>query len=150
MKEYAIKKEIKTKIKKGVDKDELYTFVLTEENQDQFEWEHSKEFKYKGMMYDVVYKTIHEDGSVVLQCVSDEQETELFQHLDNYLASEFTNQHNGKHPLVEFHQFLSHLFCNTDTFSESAMLADSFSISDHLSNFYCNPFLKEADHPPQV
>ncbi len=147
--EYAIKKEIKTKIKEGVPKDELHTFVLTESNKDHFEWKHSKEFKYHGMMYDVVYRSENADGSITLECVSDIQETLLFEKLDSYLAQRIVHQNNGKHPLVEFHIFLSHLYCPTSEVKNLSTELAVAEISTERISFYNDPWIHGIYTPPQ-
>lgn len=148
--EYAIKRDIKTKIKQGVPENELYTFVLTDDNQHEFEWEHSKEFEYKGLMYDVVYKTNNPDGSVTLQCVSDVQETQLFKNLENYLSSSILSSHNGKHPIVEFHLFLSHLFLENNPMVLPYLSVDPSPYFPSYLNFYNSSFSSKLLDPPRA
>lgn len=150
IKEYAIKKEIKTKIKKDVPKDELCTFIITDANSHKFEWEHSKEFRFNGMMYDVVYKTVNDDGTTTLECVSDVQETQLFKDLNNYLVKEITNQNNGKHPLVEFHNFLNNLIFIPDVTCIYPNEVISNSVIMELPQYYTNPFIQGIYTPPQI
>lgn len=149
--EYAIKKEIKTRIKKGVSDDELHHFILTTDNQHQFEWKHSKEFKYKGMMYDVVHRVTLENGNILLKCVSDVQENELFKKLDEYISLSLINQNNGKHPIKQLHQFLDHLAAPT-----TKVYSLDFNSNKELSNtlwpnsYYLSPYLNGQPNPPEV
>lgn len=147
-KEYAIKKEIKTKIKQGVPKEELFTFIMNEHNEHEFEWEHSKEFEYNGMMYDVVYRTTLEDGSIKLECVSDVQESTLFKQLDQYLACSVINKNHGKHPMVEFHTFLQHLSCQQYFQSWIAPAQVKKNITLPYIRIYQSPFLEIPTNPP--
>jgi hypothetical protein len=78
-KRYAIRKEIKRKIKNGVDEKDMFFFQLSEvENDPSFYWENDHEFHYKGSMYDVVKRNGDE-----LKCINDDQEAKLFAGLDN-------------------------------------------------------------------
>lgn len=150
IKEYRIKKEIKSKIKKGVPEDELKTFVISEANKHEFEWEHSKEFEYHGKMYDVVYRSKHSDGSEILKCVSDDQETALFKHLDKCLQQHLAANNHGNHPLVQYHFFLSHLFFEND---DTKVFHDYYFEGTHLmhpNNVYTAPNLGISSPPPEV
>lgn len=149
-KEYRIKKEIKTKIKLGVNEEELKTFVLTASNQHKFKWKHSKEFQFNGNMYDVVYRTKQADGSEILKCVSDAQETVLFKHLDECLQQHLISNHQGKHPLIEFHTFLTHLFFQPDlNLREIDDVLENHN-STYLNHNYLDPFIGLSPRPPQV
>jgi hypothetical protein len=78
-KRYAIRKEIKRKIKNGVDEKDMFFFQLSEvENDPSFYWENDHEFHYNGSMYDVVKRNGDE-----LKCINDDQEAKLFAGLDN-------------------------------------------------------------------
>lgn len=88
--QYQIKKEVKRKLKAGVDKQKLHTIVvpkswLSQDNKD-FKTIHEREFEYKGVMYDVVTKT--EKGDLVyFKCISDKEETKLFAQLDEHIKN---------------------------------------------------------------
>jgi len=82
LKQAEIRKQIKMAIKAGVPDEELTVFRLTDSNAGDFEWIHSREFRFRGMMYDVVREEAGTDGERVLHCVTDVQETRLFCKLD--------------------------------------------------------------------
>lgn len=84
----AIRKEIKTAIKQGVPKEELHLLTFTAANYQELEWHNHKEFRYRGVMYDIVRKTINHTTSVTFECVSDTDETELFKDLDQLADQE--------------------------------------------------------------
>lgn len=75
---YQIKKLIKTKIKKGVPKNELFEIV----DSDKIIWKESHEFTINGHYFDIVESKTINDKQIYL-CISDEQETKLFKDLDN-------------------------------------------------------------------
>lgn len=72
-----IKKEIKAMMKKTIPDDQLTLIIQTPDNADDFEWEHSKEFRYHGEMYDIVKKETCLGGTIKYFCFADEQETSL-------------------------------------------------------------------------
>lgn len=82
-----IRSSIKKKIKAGVSDDELFHFHFSANEYAGLEWhESNKEFCINGMFYDVV--RVHEsNGKYHIEAVSDEQESELFQKLDQMVTS---------------------------------------------------------------
>ena len=79
--QHQIRKEVKQKIKKGIKKDELTLITVTSQNINEIEWEHDDEFRYKGKMYDVVYKETHQN-TVIYYTLPDKKEHQL---IENYL-----------------------------------------------------------------
>lgn len=82
---HKIRKSIKHKIIAGIDKSELVflTFSSTE-IQEELEWKHSKEFKYKGNMYDVVDR-LDKSDSTLFWLWPDVEEDKLNQQLESVL-----------------------------------------------------------------
>lgn len=69
------KKAVKEQIAQGIDSDYKRVFTFSKEFSDtELEWEHSKEFEYKGEMYDVISKEEHGD-SITYYCFWDTHET---------------------------------------------------------------------------
>jgi hypothetical protein len=77
-----IRKEIKTAIKQGVPENELNVIKVTSENKELLDWKNEKEFRYGGVMYDVVKVKQISSETTVYYCVNDTKETILFAHLD--------------------------------------------------------------------
>jgi len=71
-----VKKEVKWKMIEGLDREELALIKLSKKHSDKLKWEHSKEFEYRGEMYDVVYKKETTD-SLFYWCWWDHEETQL-------------------------------------------------------------------------
>jgi len=87
-----IRKEIKTQIKNGVEKSELYVFSYDEIQLGNVEWiKPGKEFKKNGKMYDVVHIVI-KGGKWFYQCVDDVQEAKLFKELDHLVQNRMNNE----------------------------------------------------------
>lgn len=92
--QHRVRKEIKLKIKLGVPEKDLCFITINPSNRDSVEWEHSREFKFRGTMYDVIrYKTIDET-TVEYCCVNDHQEAILFANLDEEIQR--SRQSGGK------------------------------------------------------
>ncbi len=105
-----IRKEIKRQIKDNLDSQELAIIRVTAENQNQLHWEHAKEFRYGGMMYDVVKKVVIDNLTTVYYCITDTQETTLFANLDLLVNKSMDAKSNGNHPLKNLLKFLSNLY----------------------------------------
>ncbi len=91
---HAAQKEIKRKLKLSVPKDELRIFMFTLEESKQLIWHKAHEFEYQNRMYDIVYSDTNELGDMRYTCISDLQETVLFEKLGEYVAQDLTsNKH---------------------------------------------------------
>lgn len=92
-----IKKQLKTFIKKGVPKDQLKVFEFSNKEFLELKFVKKKEFKLNGRFYDIVWKTKLKNGKLLLKCVDDKQETELFKNLA-FLIDDYINK-NTNSPL---------------------------------------------------
>lgn len=81
-----LKRAVKHKVIEGIDRSELVymKFSLTD-SKAKLDWKHSKEFKYKGEMFDIVEKEIQGD-SIAYWLWWDHEETALNQQLNRLLA----------------------------------------------------------------
>jgi hypothetical protein len=72
-----LKKEVQRNITRGIENDRLVLLRFSkEEAETLLRWEHSREFEYKGQMYDVVQAwTV--DNTVYYRCWRDREETKL-------------------------------------------------------------------------
>lgn len=83
---WVIKKEVKAKLIRGLDKSELTHFIFSKAQiESELRWEHHKEFEYKGEMYDVVETEVKGD-SIHYVCWHDKAETKLNQRLKTLIA----------------------------------------------------------------
>lgn len=99
-----IRKEAKRKILSEIKLDELCYFALTKtESKSKLEWEHSKEFEFKGEMYDVV-KKITIDDSLFMWCWHDAKETQLNKKLQTLVLKSYGNplKNTQKHQNIGF------------------------------------------------
>lgn len=107
---HIVRKEIKRKIIKGIDKDKLVKLSFTADDaKTKLKWEHSREFEYNGEMYDVVEKSVNGD-TTHYWCWWDNEETQLNRQLaglvNNYLQHD-TKTTSGRKNL---HSFLKQLY----------------------------------------
>jgi hypothetical protein len=146
-----ISNEVKTYIKNGVPKDQLIPFTFTVQEYQNIQWiKPLKEFKYKQHLYDVVDKK-SENGQIILSCLSDVKETNLFQNLDQIVSKKLADPNNSSHtfqifqithipfiPIQTLNIQLDNIFCRTNTFLSTY----HFSIQTGEE--------KVPDTPPQV
>jgi hypothetical protein len=143
-----IRKEIKMMIKAGVPDGELSIIRHTAENSEDFYWIHSREFRYRGVMYDVVRSEKAADGATLLHCVTDHQETLLFANLDRMTKSQAA-RHPAHTKAINFYSLLmGGLFTPPD--SDYLMPDSGFRIMDAVFLlFYQQPGIFIDAPPPQ-
>ncbi len=136
MERKAIKKAIKHKIIAGIDKEELVLLVFHKNEVDQqVKWKHSKEFQYKGEMYDIVEKEII--GNEIYYWVWwDKEETVLNQKLANLVRQNFAQNpyQNNKNQVIN-HFFKTLYFTNVSDFLLKNLDNKPFHFSPYLEYF---------------
>lgn len=81
-----VRKEIKRQIIAGIDKNALVPLKFSaQETQSELHWHHSKEFEYRGEMYDIVESETNGD-SISYWCWWDKAETALNRQLAELVA----------------------------------------------------------------
>jgi hypothetical protein len=109
MERKAIRKTIKHKIIDGIDREELVLLVFQKnEINQQVKWKHSKEFQFKGEMFDVVEKEFAND-SVYYWVWWDKQETALNQKVASLVRQNFAQnpyQNNKNQVITHFFKTL--------------------------------------------
>ena len=94
----------------GLDPAELVLFKFTRlEAQTKLRWEHSKEFEYRGQMYDVVSSETKGD-SIFYRCWWDHKETQLNKKLNILVAKALDQDQNNGEALLNLHFFLGTFF----------------------------------------
>jgi len=105
-----VKAEIKKMIKSSVPEAQLVVFRYSPATQHEFKWIHSKEFRYKGSMYDVVKKTSVSSTETDLYCIHDVKESGLFRHLDNMVKEAMNQGRTGSKAIKVLSAFFTGLF----------------------------------------
>ncbi len=105
-----VKREVKWKMIAGMERDELVLLKFTEkEKNTQLRWEHSKEFEYKGEMYDIVETNIMGD-TTYYWVWWDHEETQLNKQLDVLVAIALGNNPNSGKNQKQLHDFFKSLY----------------------------------------
>lgn len=111
--QYEIKEEVKHKLLQSVEPSQLVTLRFTKAQAEQeLDWEHSKEFEYKGQMYDVVSEEVKGD-SIVYRVWWDKAETKIKKELKTILAG-FLQRDMSNQPYQEqLNFFYKNLQCQS-------------------------------------
>ncbi len=96
---YAVKKEIKNRIKTGLSKKDLFVLKFSIQEFNTLHWLNRNEFERNGDLFDVVHIKKLSSGAFELQCINDVKEKELFRHIGRETAS---NLGNEDHPTPLF------------------------------------------------
>lgn len=148
----AIKKELKWKMIAGIDQEELVLLKFSkEETETKLNWKHSKEFEYKGQMYDVVSSEIKED-TIYYYCWWDHEETKLNKKLKALVANAFDKDEDNQQKQKNLHTYLWSFFC-TDIFEWEATLVQKTELvfQDCLHpNIFNSILITPPSPPPKV
>lgn len=132
-----------------MDKKELVLLKFTKaEKETKLRWKHSKEFEFKGQMYDVVESEISGD-TLFYRCWWDNEETKLNKKLTNLvsdiLGNNQQNKENNKR-LVQFFKSLYHT-PNSDWITPFRLAGNTYCIanSDRYISHSSDPLVP----PPQ-
>lgn len=150
--QYHIRIEIKHHIKSGVSAEELVLLkipVSLEENPSKdFKRMHAREFRYKGIMYDVVKQEFRQ-GSTWYWCLRDKQETTLFASLDEMVNRAMRNSPAQQADEERLEQFLDSLYVTENTHQLNYPLAKLFKAGAYSSEPSINNTTAPLTPPPQ-
>jgi len=111
--QYEIRKSIKRQIKKGASEQDLILLKIPKKLEDEpnadFERIHSKEFRYKGEMYDIVRSKNYETETWYW-CIWDKEETELFASLNILFQRAWNSDPAQKQAQTHLSNFFNSLF----------------------------------------
>lgn len=144
-----VKRAVKHRIIEGLSRSEMCLLRFDKKTIDQeVEWEHSKEFEYKGVMYDVVESSSTKD-SVFYWCWKDDDETALNQQLTALLNLQLENQPIGNDANEKLVQYYKKLFFSNKSI-ELAKLNGISNIDYYWSNNYQSLSTSPHYPPPKV
>lgn len=145
-----VKREVKWKLIEGVDRSELVLFKFTEEDKKtQLSWKHSKEFEYKGEMYDIAETELHGD-TTYYWCWWDYEETTLNKQLDQLFSFALGNSPVHKQNQEKIIQiFKSLYFVEEDSVVCVTCIEPSSSFFDTYRFHYLNHSISQDSPPPQ-
>lgn len=141
---YQIRKEIKREIRAGISENDLIKIVVTSENKKELIWKDSKEFSFKGKMYDVVHSEKINSNTQIYHCISDSQETKLIAQYTKDLQKKRKNK-NNQNPLkvFKFIEKIEPLPQKKDVAINQNKLLNNF---DYFENYA--PLTLEISSPP--
>lgn len=90
-----VKHKVKQMLKGSVPENQLVTFQFNQNEYQSLNWIKSHEFKYQNHLFDVIKKEILPNGTIELKCISDNQETKLFEKLNQTVAIKMANKEDG-------------------------------------------------------
>ncbi|SRX54713.1 hypothetical protein AEQU1_01725 [Aequorivita sp. CIP111184] len=123
----AIRREIKGQMIAGMDHEELVLLKFTkDETETLLRWEHSKEFEYKGQMYDIVSSEI-KGNSIFYRCWLDNEETDLNKKLKKLVATAFNQDEKNRETQENLYSYLWSFFC-TATFDWQAIPSQNIDL----------------------
>jgi hypothetical protein len=145
----SIRKEIKTRIKARITEKDLIHLYFSPDQLKNLTWIKKNEFRFNGQLYDVVHRSIQENGSVLLKCIDDIKEKVLFATLGETTANRLGTD---EHPTPLFFcikQLLSPLEPNADFEPIIPFMEENEKCNaiNYISS-YKNVFLEEESPPP--
>ena len=84
---FHVKNEMLSRLSSGIQQEELLHLRFSSEESELLEFEDGREFYYKGAMYDLVEKKRLDDGSLILSCYRDVEESALLKAFSNLLKT---------------------------------------------------------------
>jgi hypothetical protein len=144
-----IKKEIKRKIISEVDKSELVLLKFTEEEKNsQLTWEHSKEFEYKGEMYDII-ETYKVGDTAYYWCWWDHEETKLNKQLNHLVSLAMGSNPKNQDNQQRLMNFFKSLYFSASTINESIVFIEIDNKCHLGDKFYHSVSLSPPPPPPK-
>jgi len=128
--------------------EQLVVIRYAESNRNDFKWIHSREFVYKGSMYDVVKRVAVSDKITDLHCVNDTQEARLFKNLDEWVKEAMNHGKSGSKIVKLFSGFLSGLYPPPDNLFSTFPEARGIRFPD-IRDFYFYQTDKVVTPPPR-
>lgn len=133
----------------GLDPEELVLLKFTSlEAQTKLRWEHSKEFEYRGQMYDVVsYET--KGDSIFYRCWWDHKETQLNKRLKILVAKALDQDKNNGDALLNLHFFLGTFFYSKSIYLQFISFQKTSEVyEDEIHAVSFNSLLMSPPKPP--
>lgn len=147
-----IKNTVKSRIKSGIPAAEhlLFTFHKNDiaDNSDDLQFIHSKEFRYKGEMYDVLNK-VEKADSVVYTVIHDPKETGLFAKLDKYVNDDLENNPFQKQLTRNIKNLLFAVYLLV-SYEELQTTYNLFSVYNYYNNHEITRYLRPNSPPPEL
>lgn len=144
------RKQVKRYIISGLDKEQLckLTFSINGVN-NLIKWKHNKEFEYKNVMYDIVFKETHND-SISYWCWKDNEETKLRYSLDKLVARTMNDNDSKSSQSQRINDFLKILYYYSFSNSKNEINGILKFNYPELSDNYISVVLNPHSPPPKA
>lgn len=143
-----IREEVKNQLITGLDDTALIHFSFAENALASMEWKHKKEFKFEGIMYDIV-KRKKQDTIYHLWCWKDDKETTLYKEFEAILAKLSSTQPLDQQNQLKWMQFSHTLFCSPiPTWDSEFTYFKRLKPKNPYTDFYNSITLELSTPPP--
>lgn len=145
----SIRKEIKKRIEAKIPERGLIHFSFSPDQLENLAWLKKNEFRFNGHLYDVVHRSIQENGNILLKCIDDIKEKVLLASLGETTANRLGTD---EHPTPLFFcikQLLSPLEPNAHVELIIPFMEENVNLCEiSYLRSYKNVFLEEESPPP--
>lgn len=143
LQKYHLRKEMIERIKEDIPSSELTSITMTSENKTDFDWRDTNEFKYEGVMYDVVRTEKVNSETTVYHCLTDHLEMKLLTQLE---AQKNKNSNQDKNsPLKE----VLKVFLKVETLKNQQLVSTNLRRPINIINInFYNSLTLEVSSPP--
>ncbi|MDX1830090.1 MAG: hypothetical protein R3342_11145 [Lutibacter sp.] len=139
--QHNIQQEINNEIKEGLNEKDLSVVIIPLKDENKIIWtKKNKEFKYKGLMYDVV-KTKIKNGNRYYYCINDVKEKQL-------ITSFFRNNRRKNKSLLKLKKILSKKYLS-NKFSKKISIKNTNIYLFENQEFYKSKILEVLSPPPE-
>lgn len=145
-----IRKEIKRSIKSSIPEKDLHRISFSKST-GEINWvREGKEFSVNGQMYDIV-KSEECLDTIHYYCISDDEETELFAHLDERTKKQMENDPAAaRRPVKQLLKIVTSLFYLPVTEQFNGSFSSRFKGHSAYSVFYPSVYYEKATPPPKT
>lgn len=144
LRQYEVKENVEASILAGIDKAELVLHKFLKSEVDSLvEWEHDREFEYKGQMYDVVNIEDHGD-SIYYYTWWDKAETRIKNQLRQLVAEALTLDPRNQEDQSRLADFLKSLYAD----SYSVTQTQKYQLLQKWFAYPANPYTCLTQAPP--
>ncbi len=138
------KEDAERLLKQNPPKELIVNFEFSASDLDKIQWIHEKEFRYQGMMFDVLRKEKIGE-KLVVHCINDKKEEKLFDNLTNCVDSQTQDKVPLKNILKLIYSFLVSGIYQDNLFDLFDKIKRSFEFNDE---FKPNQTIMEIPTPP--
>jgi len=144
----SVKQEVREMLEGEVEKEKLTVLNFSrKEAETELEWVHEREFRYKGMMYDVVSTEVRSD-SVSYVCWKDEKETGIDSKLDHLVTQWMDSNPVAKEKQQRLLTFYFQVYDLPVSIHSPVLPANELEYNSHIS-LYCGEYVPTPTPPPR-